>query len=121
MKKGEQIDILKWWKDHESTYPILSKFARDVLSIHVSTISSESSFSLSGRILEDRRQSLTPEMVECLTCLKDWELAFRHQQCQFPNDMDTTNFKILGSYRALGIGGSGQLSGSGSQCYPGMH
>ena len=76
----EEIDILQWWKQHEKDFPVLSKFARDVLTIPVSTISSESAFSLSGRILDNRRMSLTPEMVEALTCLKDWELAERRQQ-----------------------------------------
>ena len=37
----------------------------------VSTISSEGAFSLTGRIIEERR--LTSEMVEMLTCIKDWE------------------------------------------------
>ena len=76
----EEIDVLQWWKQHEKDFPVLSKFARDVLTIPVSTISSESAFSLSGRILDNRRMSLTPEMVEALTCLKDWELAERRQQ-----------------------------------------
>ena len=66
------LDILKWWKGNQSEFPILSIFARDVLSVPVSTISSESAFSLSRRILDTRRMSLTSEMVECLTCLKDW-------------------------------------------------
>ena len=73
------LDVLKWWKDNQVEFPILSVFARDILSVPVSTISSESAFSLSGRILDNRRMSLTPEMVECLTCLKDWELTFRRE------------------------------------------
>ena len=76
----EEIDVLQWWKQHEKDFLVLSKFTRDVLSIPVSIISSELAFSLSGRILDNRRMSLTPEMVEALTCLKDWELAERRQQ-----------------------------------------
>jgi hypothetical protein len=45
--------------------------AKDVLTLHVSTISLESAFSLTGRIIEERR--LTSELVEMLTCIKDWE------------------------------------------------
>jgi hypothetical protein len=37
------------------------------------TISSESVFSLAGGLIEERRRSLTSEMVEILTCLKDWQ------------------------------------------------
>ena len=46
----------------------------------VSTISSESCFSLTGRIIEERRQRLLPETVEMLTCIKDWELGERREQ-----------------------------------------
>jgi len=41
--------------------------------VPVSTISSESTFSLTGRIIEERRRRLNPETVEALTCIKDWE------------------------------------------------
>jgi len=46
--------------------------ARDFLAIPLSTVSSESAFSLGGRILGDHRSSLTPEMLEALVCGKDW-------------------------------------------------
>ena len=65
------LDILKWWKNNQSEFPILSIFAQDVLSVSVSTISFELAFLLFGRILDTRRMFLTPEIVECLTCLKD--------------------------------------------------
>ncbi|XP_066316085.1 zinc finger BED domain-containing protein DAYSLEEPER-like [Miscanthus floridulus] len=74
------FDILLWWKDHKLTYPILAIMARDIMSVPVSTCSSESYFSLAGRILEERRQSLKPEHVEMLTLLKDWELGEKREQ-----------------------------------------
>jgi hypothetical protein len=67
---GDDFDILLWWKDHKLTYPILCIMARNIMSVSVSTASSESCFSLSGRILEDRRRRLLPENVEMLTCIK---------------------------------------------------
>ena len=54
--------------------------ARDIMSVHVSTVSFESCFSLTGRILEERRRHLSPENVEMLTCIKDWELGARREQ-----------------------------------------
>ena len=54
---------------------MLSILARDVLTVPVSTVSSESAFSLSGRIIEERRTSLSNEMVEVLMTVKDWEQA----------------------------------------------
>jgi hypothetical protein len=84
---GEDFDILLWWRDHWLTYPVLSILARDVLSVPVSTVSSESCFSCTARILEDRRRRLLPEHVEMLTCLKDWDLAARKEQ-HAPEDTD---------------------------------
>ena len=41
--------------------------------VPVSTISLESTFSLTGRIIEERRRRLNPETVETFTCIRDWE------------------------------------------------
>lgn len=71
----DEFDILLWWKSHANTFPILSMLARDVLTIPISTIFSEQAFSTAGRIIEEGRTCLTPEMVEVLTCVKDWEHA----------------------------------------------
>ena len=72
-KYDDDFNLLTWWQDHKLTYPSLSMLAKDVLTVPVSTISSESAFSLTGRIIEERRRRLTSEMVEMLTCIKDWE------------------------------------------------
>ena len=77
---------------------ILSIFSRNVLSVPVSTIS-ESVFSLSGRILDSRRMSLMSEMVECLTCLSDWELAFRRAQYEPRNSKGNVQIFFKYIYR----------------------
>jgi hypothetical protein len=70
-------------------YPILSILAKDVLTVPVSTISSESAFSLCGRLIEERRRSLTPEHVEMLSLAKDWEqAAVRQQHCVENKDLE---------------------------------
>ena len=51
---------------------MLSKLARDVLAVHVSTIASESVFSTEGRILDPFRSSLFPLMVQNLVYAQDW-------------------------------------------------
>jgi hypothetical protein len=68
----KKFDILQWWKAQSSRFPILSRLARDVLAIPISTVASEAAFSTSGRILDDFRTSLTPFMVEALVCTQDW-------------------------------------------------
>jgi hypothetical protein len=45
--------------------------AKDILIVPVSTISSESTFSMTGGIIEERRRRLNAETVEWLTCIKD--------------------------------------------------
>ena len=50
------------------------------MTVPVSTKSSESTFSLASRVLEERRRRLTTDMVEVLSCIKDWELADQHKQ-----------------------------------------
>ena len=55
--------------------------ARDLLTPPVSTVASESTFSIATNILRERRTKLSDEMLEVLTCLKDWEDArFRLQK-----------------------------------------
>ncbi|KAL0400182.1 UNVERIFIED_CONTAM: putative AC transposase [Sesamum radiatum] len=71
-KSSKDFDVLKWWKSSSSKYPILSKIAKDVLAIPVSTIASESAFSTSGRVIDAFRSSLSPKMVEALIYTQDW-------------------------------------------------
>ena len=66
------FDILKWWKRHVDTYKVLAEMARDILAVPVSTVSSESAFSTSGRVLDQFRSSLGPKTVESLICVQDW-------------------------------------------------
>jgi hypothetical protein len=74
------FDILLWWREHKQSYLILFIMARDIMVVPVSTVSSESCFSLTSRILEERRRRLLPEHVEMLTCIKDWDQAKRKAQ-----------------------------------------
>ena len=66
------FDILAWWKERESHFPVLAAMARDLLSVQASTVASKSTFSLSARVLSIRRTSLTPTSVETCICLKDY-------------------------------------------------
>ena len=91
----DEFNILQWWQDHKLTYPVLSILARDVLTVPVSTVSSESAFSLGGRILEERRQSLTSDMVKTLMAVKDGELAKRRAQHTTDNVDLVSVFKNL--------------------------
>ena len=67
-----KFEILGWWKANSNRYQVLSKLARDVLAVPVSTIASELVFSIRGRILDPFRSSLSPLMVQNLVCAQDW-------------------------------------------------
>jgi hypothetical protein len=72
---GAEFDILSWWKTNQATYHVLSRLAREVLAVQVSTVALESTFSCSGRIVNKFCTRLDPEIVEALVCSKDWGLA----------------------------------------------
>ncbi len=69
-QKGE--NILSWWKKHSCIYPQLSRLALPLLSIPASLTTSERVFSETGRILEARRQQLSPESLDSLVFLRNF-------------------------------------------------
>ena len=70
--ESPNFDILHYWKVNSERFSILSKMARDVLAIPISTVASESAFSTGGRVLDPFRRSLTLRIVQCLICTTDW-------------------------------------------------
>ena len=72
---NEDFEILEWWKKQQIKCPVLSIIARNVLTVHVSTITSEAAFSAGGRVVSKKRCNLSPEAIEAVVCLKDWNLA----------------------------------------------
>ncbi|KAG8363134.1 hypothetical protein BUALT_BualtUnG0001100 [Buddleja alternifolia] len=71
-KNNDNFDILQYWKNNESKFPVLSRMAKDILSIPVSSVASESAFCTGERVLSKFRSSLLPSTVEALTCAQDW-------------------------------------------------
>jgi len=71
------VDILAFWKSNQFRYPELALMARDVMSVPISTVASESAFSVSGRVLDQYRSALKPENVEALVCARDWLYEMR--------------------------------------------
>ena len=68
----EDFDILMWWKMNYSRYRVLSQIAHDMLAIPISTVASESAFSMEGRVLDSFHNSLSLNTVEALICTKNW-------------------------------------------------
>ncbi|KAF2317020.1 hypothetical protein GH714_010617 [Hevea brasiliensis] len=56
-------------------YHILSRLAADILTVPVTTVPSETTFSAGGRVIDPYRASLAPETVQILLCGGDWCLV----------------------------------------------
>ncbi|WOK99873.1 hypothetical protein Cni_G08585 [Canna indica] len=54
-----ELDILSYWKINGQRIPL-------------STVASESAFSCGGRVLDQYRSSLKPDLVEAIMCSRDW-------------------------------------------------
>ncbi|KAK4344382.1 hypothetical protein RND71_037476 [Anisodus tanguticus] len=72
LPRVHEFDVVGWWKLNRMKYPTLSKMARDILSVPVSTVTADSVFSTVGKEMDCYRCSLRPETVEALICAKDW-------------------------------------------------
>ncbi|KAM0860378.1 hypothetical protein ACQ4PT_046569 [Festuca glaucescens] len=53
-------------------FPVVSKMGRKFLTIPATSVSSESTFSTGGRVLDDYRSALHPAMVEALVCASNF-------------------------------------------------
>ena len=76
---------------------MLSRIAKDVHAVPMSTVASESAFSTSGRILDPFRSSLTAKTVEILVCTKSW-LSSSHDTVvcrEFMDEVETLKDSIL--------------------------
>lgn len=65
-------DILDWWRTHETEYPILSKMARDFLSIPATSVPAERLFSKASLVIRKHRNRLSDESARWLLCINSW-------------------------------------------------
>lgn len=72
LEKNTTFDILSFWRENEFRYPKVAVMARDVLSILISTVALESTFSIGGRVIDQYRSSLKPNIVKALVCTRYW-------------------------------------------------
>ncbi|GAA0187577.1 hypothetical protein LIER_34865 [Lithospermum erythrorhizon] len=65
---GVKFDMLT----NEVKYHILSTMAKDILSIPITTVASEATFSAGKRVIDPKRTSMTTKTVVMLFCGGDW-------------------------------------------------
>ncbi|GAA0163747.1 hypothetical protein LIER_39651 [Lithospermum erythrorhizon] len=58
------LNVLHYWKVNEGKYKVLSKMARDILSIPITTVASESTLSVRGRVISQKRASTRVGTIE---------------------------------------------------------
>ncbi|KAI3681210.1 hypothetical protein L6452_35995 [Arctium lappa] len=67
-----KFNVLAWWKEQSNTFRILSRMAINILAVPITTVASEATFSVGGRVIDLYRASLTPETMQMLMCTGDW-------------------------------------------------
>ena len=67
---SKHTDVIQWWGDHATTYPILACIVKDICAISASSVSCEQLFSSAGKVAMDHHSRLDPKMFECLQVLK---------------------------------------------------
>ncbi|TYI76817.1 hypothetical protein E1A91_D06G103500v1, partial [Gossypium mustelinum] len=75
LELNSQIDVLDYWSKSLVRYNELSLLARDLLAIPISTVASESAFSMGKKVITPIRSSLKPKTVQAVICLDDWMRA----------------------------------------------
>jgi hypothetical protein len=97
----EKFCVLDWWKVAGTRYPTLRKVAKDIFAIPVTTVASESAFSISGRKVNEHRSHLTSRMLEILMCYQDWlRNKYKGEQMIHVLDIDLL-FYYVSSYYCL--------------------
>nr|KYP42358.1 Putative AC transposase [Cajanus cajan] len=72
LPRTTDFDILMWWKLNGIKYPTLKAITRDILANPISTVASESTFSISGQILSPHRSRFRWSILEALVCSRSW-------------------------------------------------
>lgn len=63
-------DPFRWWKEHQVTFPYISKVAQRYLCVPGTSVASERVFSTAGDIVSASRSRLDPDHVDTLIFLQ---------------------------------------------------
>lgn len=68
---SNDFNILIWWRNNTPKFFVLSKIARDVLAILMSSVESECTFSSDDHIFDPFRSPLTPNCEKSIIYVQD--------------------------------------------------
>lgn len=68
----KKFNLVNYWKVNSHRFPVVASMAKRFLVVPAGSVSSESTFSCGGRILDDYRSSLKPAIVQSLVCASSW-------------------------------------------------
>ncbi|CAL5393544.1 unnamed protein product [Camellia sinensis] len=69
---SDHFNILKWWRAASPKYPVLSRMARDLLSIPLSVVTSYDAYYTKEREIDRRLISSGPVVMNALMCTRSW-------------------------------------------------
>ncbi|XVF29448.1 hypothetical protein REPUB_Repub15cG0122000 [Reevesia pubescens] len=67
-----EFNVLGWWSEHASSFPILGRMARDILAIPMSSILSGSTFNEKVMMDNPIFTGLDFQIIEAMICGRDW-------------------------------------------------
>ncbi|KAL5776902.1 hypothetical protein ACOSP7_009828 [Xanthoceras sorbifolium] len=81
------FNVLQWWREHATNFPILAIIAKQIFGTPVSTVAVEQEFSAGGNVLDERRALLSPDSIQIQVCVDDWTKAtYRQQELDLVSD-----------------------------------
>ncbi|CAG8491509.1 3797_t:CDS:2 [Ambispora gerdemannii] len=84
---NKEINVLAWWKAHQTQFPHLAHMARDYLAIPASSVASERAFSAGGNTITNKRSSLVPKTVRAAQCFRSWTQGPLRETNQMETEM----------------------------------
>ncbi|KAL8534778.1 hypothetical protein ACS0TY_010710 [Phlomoides rotata] len=94
--------MLEYWKEQRLRFLDLASMACGVLDIPITTVASESTFSIGGRVLTKYRSSMLLENFQSLVCTRNWLYGFASTNDHYASTTETTLLSDGSSSKVVG-------------------